>query len=307
MSWRSIWSFLTHHPLTSRHRGAAAARFLRWQVVSRLRPKGVVVPFVGEARLLVRSGMTGATGNVYAGLHDFEDMAFLLHALRPSDLFVDIGANVGSYTILAAKVVGARCIAVEPVLRTHQALKDNVHLNGVQAQVDLVQQALGREPGQVRMTASKDAMNHVATNNTATFDAAENTAASAAGRTELVSLTTLDALLAGRSPFLLKIDVEGFEFDVLSGAERTLDDPSLKGIILEENNASARFGRSDAACQALLTAKGFRPLTYCPRTRGLGDRDPSSRAANVLYVRDRPQLEQRLKEASTFTVLGQAF
>jgi hypothetical protein len=37
-----------------------------------------------------------ATGNLYVGLHEFEEMAFLLHFLRRGDLFADVGANVGS-------------------------------------------------------------------------------------------------------------------------------------------------------------------------------------------------------------------
>ena len=45
--------------------------------------------------------MTGATGNIYCGLYEFLDMAFLLHFLRNGDLFGDIGSNIGSYTVLA--------------------------------------------------------------------------------------------------------------------------------------------------------------------------------------------------------------
>ena len=59
--------------------------------------------------------MTGATGNIYTGLHEFEDMMFLLHLLRPGDIFVDAGANIGSYTVLASAVVGAKSISFEPV------------------------------------------------------------------------------------------------------------------------------------------------------------------------------------------------
>ncbi len=70
----------------------------------------VIVHWIGGTRLAARRGMTGLTGNIYAGLHEFADMAFLLHFLRPSDLFADVGANVGSYTILASGVV--RCPTV---------------------------------------------------------------------------------------------------------------------------------------------------------------------------------------------------
>jgi hypothetical protein len=42
-----------------------------------------------NSKLLVWKGLTGATGNIYCGLHEFEDMAFLLHFLRPRDLSAD--------------------------------------------------------------------------------------------------------------------------------------------------------------------------------------------------------------------------
>jgi hypothetical protein len=42
------------------------------------------------------------SGNIYAGLHEFGDMAFVLHFLRAGDLFADVGANIGSYTVLAS-------------------------------------------------------------------------------------------------------------------------------------------------------------------------------------------------------------
>ena len=62
--------------------------------------------------------MTGATGNIYAGLHEFVDMAFCLHLLRSGDLFVDVGANIGSYTVLASKVAGANSVTLELILKS---------------------------------------------------------------------------------------------------------------------------------------------------------------------------------------------
>jgi predicted RNA methylase len=76
--------------------------------------------------------MTGATGNIYAGLHDFHEMALLLHFLRPCDVFVDIGANVGAYSVLASGVVGAKTFAFEPVPQTFACLRDNVRMNDLQ-------------------------------------------------------------------------------------------------------------------------------------------------------------------------------
>lgn len=93
-------------------------RFVKWQIGNRLVLGPVAARFVNDARLFVQKGMTGATGNLYVGLHEFEDMSFVLHGLRPDDLFVDVGANVGSYTVLAGAAVGASCVSFEPIPET---------------------------------------------------------------------------------------------------------------------------------------------------------------------------------------------
>jgi hypothetical protein len=73
--------FILGHPLNRGRRGAATVRYLRWQLGARLLPGAALVPFVNDTRLLATSGMTGATGNIYCGLAELEDMAFVLHVL----------------------------------------------------------------------------------------------------------------------------------------------------------------------------------------------------------------------------------
>src|SRR5208337_4657605 len=80
-----------------RRKVAAFYRYGWWQAASRLQ-ETIEYEWVSGSKLLVKNGMTGATGNIYCGLHEFADLAFLLHLLRPGDLFVDVGANIGSYT-----------------------------------------------------------------------------------------------------------------------------------------------------------------------------------------------------------------
>lgn len=91
-----ILKFITSHPLTKEHKINAIKRFVKWQINARLNPYPVIYPFVNESKLIISKGLTGATGNLYTGLHEFTDMSFLLHFLRSEDLFIDIGANIGS-------------------------------------------------------------------------------------------------------------------------------------------------------------------------------------------------------------------
>ena len=107
--------------------------------------------------------MTGATGNIHTGLHEFADMAFTLHFLRHTDLFLDVGANVGTYTLIASGVRKARTIAFEPDPQSMTSLRRNIDLNGLNGRVVLEQAAVGTEEGEVEFTIGQDTANHVTT------------------------------------------------------------------------------------------------------------------------------------------------
>jgi hypothetical protein len=92
---------IARHPLNRGKALAALLRWSRWQIDSCLVPGPVLVPFFNSYSLFAQAGMTGITQNIYVGRAEFREMAFLLHVLRPDDLFVDVGANIGAYTILA--------------------------------------------------------------------------------------------------------------------------------------------------------------------------------------------------------------
>ena len=265
--------FVWRHPLNRGGRVAALGRLLRWQIASRLMGGRHEIPFAGGTSLFARRGMTGATGNWYAGLHEAEDMAFCLHALRPDDLFMDVGANIGSSTVLAAGAVGARVVALEPSAEARAALTANVALNRLEKRVRIQAVAAGDAEGEVRLSMGRGPMNRA-------LDVGED------GPSETVPLRRLDAILDGRVPTLLKIDVEGHEAEVLRGASATLASPSLRAVIAEANDTAA-VGR-------ILAGHGFAPVAYDPRARRLG---PPVPGANALFVRDDAELRGRLASA----------
>jgi FkbM family methyltransferase len=71
----------------------------------------------------------------------------VLDPLAPGDLVVDIGANMGSYTMLASKIRGARTIAVEPDPDTAPALRRNIEVNAIGDRVRVAEAALGAMEG----------------------------------------------------------------------------------------------------------------------------------------------------------------
>ncbi|CAI8722954.1 Methyltransferase FkbM family [Methylococcus capsulatus] len=284
--------FIVGHPLNANARRAALIRWLRWQLGSRLLPGEVVCPFVNDACLVVRPGMTGATGNVYVGLHEFEDMAFLLHYLRPEDLFVDVGANVGSYTVLAGGGIGAACLSIEPLPQAFAALRRNIAVNEMGGRVQALNLGLASQPGVLRFTSRLDTVNHVLSKEEDHADAVE------------VPVRTLDEVVGDASPALLKMDVEGYETEVLAGAQRVLANPALRALILELNGSGRRYGFDEDAIRRQLRDLGFIACSYHPFERALTPRAETAVGGNTLFARDLEYVENCLRTAPAFRLLG---
>jgi FkbM family methyltransferase len=140
---------------------------------------------------------------------EFEDMAFVLHLLRDGEDFLDVGANVGVYSILAASR-GARVLAMEPVSDTYRQLLDNVHLNGFAARIDARNIGVGSEPGELRFSTHEGPTNHVLAPGESDTQAVA------------VAVDALDTIAAGWAPGLIKIAVEGFEANVIQVAQQIL-------------------------------------------------------------------------------------
>jgi FkbM family methyltransferase len=256
--------FIAQHPLSSRRPLSAYWRYARWQVESRLRDE-VIFDWIDGSKLAARNGMTGATGNIYCGLHEFVDMAFLLHLLRPGDLFVDVGANIGSYTVLASAVCGARSIAIEPDPDTVRSLKRNIEINNIQDRVTVIEAAVGSAAGTVRFTVGQDTTNRVADDNDV--------------GTREVHVRTLDDILRDQDPVLIKMDVEAYEPQVVAGAHATLSKSSLAAVIIET---------IDPTIRSVFESNGFVSATYDALDRSLLTQEDSARLVssnNTLFVR----------------------
>lgn len=286
--------YITRHPLNRDAKLAAIGRYFSWQVRSRLARGPIVVPFVESTSLLVSPGMTGATGNVYCGLHEFEEMSFLLHALREGDLFIDVGANVGTYSILASGVVGATTIAIEPVPQTYTRLVENVGLNALHSRITPINVGVGAANFRMKFTATLDTVNHVVAATETPTDTIE------------VDVVPLDAVASVRKPSLVKIDVEGFETEVLNGASSILSDPTLFGVIMELNGSGSRYGYDETALHRRMLDFGFGSFRYEPFTRSLRPLADRSSSANTIYVRNEEHVSRRLADARRFSVHGRS-
>lgn len=282
MSLGAFLRYAASHPVARRTPVRTSMRIASWQLRSRLGQGPFVEPWIDDIRLSVSRGMLGATGNLYYGLHEFVDMAFVLHLLRAGDLFFDIGANIGSYTLLAAGHCGASCWSFEPAAETRPLLVENIRLNRMEDRVRVFDCALGAQDGEISFSAGEDAGNRVV-------------AADYSGAVQTVAVRRLDGLIGDARPVMMKIDVEGHEAEVFSAAEETLGRDSLLAIEIETITPEV---------EALLSRHGFVRRWYDPFRRALVEQSPGLKANNQLYVRQVEKIAERLRSAGPVNVAG---
>jgi hypothetical protein len=123
-----------NHPVSQGAKARGMYNFARAQVGARLTPGDVCVPFPNNTNLLVPPWMKGAAHFIWPSLVEFEEMSFVMHFLRPDDLFVDVGANIGAFTVLAGAVAGSRTISFEPGPLAFGFLVKNIRLNNLARQ-----------------------------------------------------------------------------------------------------------------------------------------------------------------------------
>jgi FkbM family methyltransferase len=135
------------------------------------------------------------------------ETAVFTRLVRPVDLVVDAGANLGWYSVVGA-ACGASVVACEPMPANAALLRTNVERNGFASRVEIHECALGAEPGEALLTLSADNQgdHRVAPLNTETKRS-----------TVAVTVNTLDRVLQGRRPALMKVDTQGSEVAILTG------------------------------------------------------------------------------------------
>ena len=137
--------------------------------------------------------------------------------LKPGDVFYDIGANVGFFSIIAAKLVGdkGKVYAFEPGEKNANSIRHNARLNNFN-HIEVIEKAVSHTSGEGQLLLAKYSGGHAL----ATADAPPDLAGEVT-----VDLVSIDDLIAQNKiapPNFVKIDVEGAELDVLKGMTETI-------------------------------------------------------------------------------------
>jgi FkbM family methyltransferase len=158
----------------------------------------------------LRIDATGRNAGYILGTADFDEQRWLSENLRRGDVFWDLGANIGFFTLLAARLVGepGEVVAFEPWPDNARQLRRNVELNGFR-NVIIEESAVGANTGSQAFAMPAPGRR----------DAARLVDDTRPGSL-VVQVTTIDDYAARRprTPTVVKIDIEGAEIEALSGA-----------------------------------------------------------------------------------------
>jgi FkbM family methyltransferase len=188
-----------------------------------------------------------------------EDLLVLRRLLLPGQTFVDCGANVGLWSLVAATAVrpSGKVFAFEPNPRTHQRLAQHIEHNGLGAIVTTFASCCGSDTGELSFRCeARHNVSHVASES--------------ASNTVFVPVTPLDAALGDHPVHGVKIDVEGHELPVLKGSESLLR-RVRPWICVEFNTVLAGTERlGDWDVHRYLASRGYRCRPFIEAT-GAGE------------------------------------
>ncbi len=267
-----IWQ----HPANKDFRFAAVRRFIRWQYRKRLTNQPMLFNYHGSELLCYPDSKSTSAAWYFSGLPDYSEMRFILDYLRPGDRFIDVGANIGLYTFLAASIIGesGHIDAFEPgkipATRLTEAINRNnfenieIHQYGVSD----TQTVVSFNPGLDDCTA------HISTNT------------ESSNQSQSIKTVRLDKYLPAHKYAMAKFDIEGFEPFALRGAEALLRDQNPPVLQIEMNGCSKRYGVSSHELVAELQQFGYDCAVYQPETLSLrySDQPWELGAANVLAI-----------------------
>jgi len=152
-----------------------------------------------------------------------------LSKIKEGDIVIDVGANIGYFSLLAAKKIGSKgkIFAIEPMKQANNWLKKNLKLNDFK-NVEVLEVAIGDKQGTMKMYKKSESSEMIILDPTIS-------------KTDLImcgeiNIKTIDNIISQKKikkVNLLKIDVEGFEYEALLGCKESFKSNKIENIICE--------------------------------------------------------------------------
>jgi len=244
-----------------------------------------------------RGDFAGITNLFYLQFPTLEEEVFACHCLRPGEVFWDVGANQGLWSLLlVGRGVEAHAFEPTPSTFAAQVLQFQAQQPQFRRLLHSHNVALGAEIRQMKFAADRGLGNSLLADGE-----------DYPGQIITVDTTTVDAFVrSAPAPQLIKIDVEGWTSSVLQGATETLSRPDLLALVIETFRTHAENVSAVRDVEGMLARFGFRPVSYDPERRFLRPLTKELEGRDdTIYVRDPESIAARLISAPPVAWFGQ--
>ncbi len=277
----SVNSKIKGHPYAHKYKVFYWIQYIRLYLVARILNSKLKHNWVHNIQFYVDVNDWAFARNCYLRLNEFNQSCFAVHYLKEDDLFIDVGANLGHFSLLVGAISKSNVISFEPDSDTFLKLKKNIHLNKLRKNVRVHNLGLGDEEQKVSFKSMR--------NN------GHNYILNSEGGDKKVKIIPLEKIKLESIPSLIKIDVEGYEKKVLLGAENILKNEKLNAMIIEISHHSERYGNSIQDTYNFVLGFGFNSYDYDPFSRKINLCSLENRSMDdMIFIRNLKIAKDRL-------------
>lgn len=250
----SSYEFLICAPFNKEYPIRAFIRFISWKFIRLFKLQNLKVKFWNNRFFYINHDSFQSMWLMYNYIVDWEEFLFIHYYLRKNSIVFDIGANMGFYTIWMSRSIDelGQIHSFEPDTKNFKRLSQNISINQFKGQFHPNNVAVSKKNGKMKMTIGFDGENHLVPINFG-------------GNSSLINVVCLDDYCyqhnISRIDFI-KIDVEGFELDVLKGGINLLTQKNVDVIQLELNRALINSGTTPVEIISFVEQIGYTFCTY---------------------------------------------
>lgn len=228
----SFFSILKH-PMNKKHKLNAVGRIFWWKINQLFFHIPAIVTFDNQIKCICPPESACGSLVVYCCYYEYPEMIFLEKTLKPDSVFVDVGANIGIYTLIASsKIRKGRIYSFEPIPAVQNTLYQNIRINHLEDKVTVVNKVVSDKTGQERFVIHDiSEYSHISSNQ--------------GSKSILIDSVKLDDFCKNQRIDhidIIKIDVEGAELKVLKGMENALKMGKVRFLIAELNSRNSSYG-----------------------------------------------------------------
>lgn len=256
---RSLYNIL-NHPTNKDVKLKTLLRIVWWKINQNFFRQPSIVELAKGIKCVCYPDSSFGGLVVYTKYPEYDEMSFVQSFLQPNDIFCDVGANIGSYSLIASsKIKSGKIFAFEPSPKAVDCLKENIRLNGLDYKIKVVAKVVSDKVGYEYFSVGKfSEVDHIYTLNDDKREKAK------------IASIRLDEYLSSQKinkVDLIKIDVEGAEFKVMQGLKRFLKKGKVGVLIFELNSHSVKFGNTHIETVEFLEKFDYKVYKFCGKNK----------------------------------------